>query len=122
MNGICDLQCRRQIVPWGVKLCRLVNGCDDHRVEAEGTSISDQRNAVLEACDRPVDVRYDADYVDPLKKLTTSVRGCQQCKYAGNRHILANTATSLLLHTSAETQQHSEHQQISSCRTSLCEL
>lgn len=79
MNGTCDLQCRRQIVPCGVKLCRLVNGCDDHRVVAEGTSISDQRNAVLKTCDRPVDVRYDADYVDPLKTLPTSVRGCLQC-------------------------------------------
>ncbi len=32
-----------------------------------------------------------------------SVRGCLQCKYAGNRHILANTATtSPLLHVSTQ--------------------
>jgi len=70
MNGICDLQCRRQIVPCGAKLCRLVNCCDDHRVVAEDMVISDQRNPVFEACYRPVCVRYNADYLDLLSKRT----------------------------------------------------
>ena len=105
MNGICDLQCRRHIVPCGAKLCRLVNCCDDHRVVAEDMVISDQRNPVFEACYRPVCVRYNADYLDLLSKRTRlpAVQIRRESAYTGQHCDDLN-----LLHVSTQARQDSE--------------